>query len=282
MFKIEFILSVLIALATLLIAFSRYAQNNILILYCSIVVFVLSVCFIIYNEKKPKKEKPLKKGDFDDRINSTDEKIDSLKEDCIEKLYDYHDTVAEKEKLKKEKKALEERLAKRGERDDLYKQAKERVAVCDWDSAEALLKKAYEKDTKRKAEDAFELGNVNYFKPDYKKAEKYYEEAVRLDPDNALYLGNLGELLYHTADYKKSIEYSERALEIDKKAFGEQHPNVAIRLNNIGMAWQSLGQNKKAIEYFEKALKIFEDMLGPEHPYTKGVRDNIEIAKMKL
>ena len=123
---------------------------------------------------------------------------------------------------------------------------------------------------------------IKYLKVEYDAARQYYEEAVRLAPDNALYLGNLGNFLLHMADYKKSIEYSERALAINKRNLGEEHPEVAANLNNIGSAWKALGEYKKAIGYYEKALKIFEDKVGADHPYTKTVKGNMEYAKSML
>ena len=59
-------------------------------------------------------------------------------------------------------------------------------------------------------------------------------------------LVTLGEAL-------KDVEY----IQMNRKAFGEDHPEVATILNNIGSVYGDLGQYEKAIFLIDKALKIF-------------------------
>ena len=48
-------------------------------------------------------------------------------------------------------------------------------------------------------------------------------------------------------------------LAIDRKNFGENHPDTAICYNNLGSAYKALGEYGKAIEYYEKAIKMDQE-----------------------
>ena len=194
----------------------------------------------------------LKSKWMEELLEHKDEKISNLEISLDDLTKDYED--------------LTKSVAKRAKEDNLFIDVQEKIQACDYPGAEKLVMQSYEKNRKANAEDAYQLAKLKKLQIQYSEAKKYYEEAVRLAPDNALYLGSLGELLLHMADYKESIKYSERALAIDKKAFGDQHPKVAIILNNIGSAWHSLGEYEKAIEYYEMALAVGKKTLGEQHP----------------
>jgi tetratricopeptide (TPR) repeat protein len=271
MFKIEFILPALIALATLISALFSYRNDKKKILYSSIALFLFALAFIAYDNFKDEGEKPLKKDDFVEAITE-------LREDCLENSAISQEEV---QNLKKEKRKLEEQLAKyaeEGVHKDIFADVKEKVERCELDNAETTMKQHYDQLDEDKAKAAFTLAGIKYLKVEYNAARQYYEEVVRLAPDNALYLNDLGNLLYHMADYKKSILYSERALAINKKKLGEDHSDVATNLNNIGSAWKALGKYKRAIGYYEKALEIDKKAFGDQHPSVARELNNIGMA----
>jgi tetratricopeptide (TPR) repeat protein len=113
---------------------------------------------------------------------------------------------------------------------------------------------------------------------------EHYEESVKLEPENSLYLNELGSILHEIGEYKKALEYYEKALPIanklDKRVFGNSH--IAIILNNIGSACHELGKYEEALENYENAFKNFTQFLGKDHFYTKTVKRTIEDIKPKL
>ena len=124
------------------------------------------------------------------------------------------------------------------------------------------------------AEDAFELATLKELQLQYTQAKQYYHKAVQLDPENPLYLNNLGVILYTLGEYRSAIEYHEHTLKIVEKILGKNHPDVGTILNNLGLAWDSLGKYQKAIQYHEQALKINEKALGKDHPDVAGNLNN--------
>ena len=189
----------------------------------------------------------------------------------------------------KKYKKLEQRLSEAAPEDKTAKLAKEKLDQGDLDSAEKLYYESLEKNLKALAEkqkaaasDAYNLAAIKELKLQYPEALSYYKKAVSLSSDNALYLNDYGTMLLKLADYKQAINQFEQALAIDRKTYGNEHPNVAIRLNNLGAAWKALGEYQKAIEFYEQALAIFSKKLGEDHPYTKTVRGNMDQAKEKL
>jgi tetratricopeptide (TPR) repeat protein len=132
----------------------------------------------------------------------------------------------------------------------------------------------------------YELGWIYHDMGEYKKAIKYYEEALSIDeavfgrrhPKVAIRLNNLGGAWEALGEYDKAIEYYEEALSIDEEVYGRRHPDVATDLNNLGLAWRALGENKKAIEYYEEALAIWKDVYGQKHPHVAASLNNLGLA----
>ncbi len=91
-------------------------------------------------------------------------------------------------------------------------------------------------------------------------------------------LNEAGYTVKEMGENKKAIAYYEQALAIDRKVFGEEHPDVAIDLNNLGAAWSALGENKKAIAYYEQALAIDRKVFGEEHPKVAIRLNNLGMA----
>ncbi|XP_078574413.1 uncharacterized protein LOC144860842 [Branchiostoma floridae x Branchiostoma japonicum] len=103
---------------------------------------------------------------------------------------------------------------------------------------------------------------------DYKKATRYYEQALQMcqiiygqrtaHPDIAMSLNNLGLAWDKLDDYKKAISYHEQALQMNRSIYGQTtaHPHIATSLNNLGSVWNNMGDYKKAISYFEQALQM--------------------------
>ena len=80
-------------------------------------------------------------------------------------------------------------------------------------------------------------------------------------------------LLYIMADryaelgnYKKAIDLCTRSLDIQKRLFGESHPDYATSLSNLAYYYSELGDYSKAVELSTQALEIRKRVLGESHP----------------
>jgi tetratricopeptide (TPR) repeat protein len=202
-------------------------------------------------------------NDLQRSLNLKDKELARLLKTMDEKDVALEDRETKLQELAKKYKELEGRLAQRSAEDEFVAQAKQKLQEGDLEGAEKFLLqsldnnlKAIFENKKAAAADAFELGSVKELQLDYTGAEKFYEQAIQLEPDNTEYLNSFGLILYKLGQFKEAIDYFEKALAIDMKVFGDQHPNVAIRYNNLGEAWRQLGEYQKAIDYFEKALAI--------------------------
>ena len=91
------------------------------------------------------------------------------------------------------------------------------------------------------------LGVAWYEKGDYEKAIKYYENAVRLNPDYAAAFNNLGVAYAKQGKFNLAMEYYRKATNINH--------NYAVAFNNIGVTFYKLSYLQKAVEYFEKAIE---------------------------
>ncbi len=222
-------------------------------------------------------------------LNFKDGVIERLLKTLDEKDVAIQDRDTKLQELAKKYKELEERLAKRSAEDDLVAQAKKKLDVGDFEGAEKLLLQSLEKNIQNLAEkkmaaaaSAFELGSLKELQLEYYSAKKYYEQAVKLEPENTDYLNRYGQILDTLGKHKEAIDYYEKALAIDLKGYGEQHPQVAILYNNLGSAWYSLGKYQKAIDYYEKALAILLKVFGEQHPDTQLVKSNLESLKKNI
>ncbi len=102
---------------------------------------------------------------------------------------------------------------------ELYKIGKYREAIASLNSA--IKDKQYEKN----AEIWHYLGLSSVAEGDYKTARKSFEKAVKIEPENSMYRGNLayGYLLEH--NLKKAMSEAEKVIKIDPK----NHPALIVR-----------------------------------------------------
>jgi len=179
--------------------------------------------------------------------------------------------------------SLKERIAQleavRGEYPDaLLDEAITALQQGDSKQADALFKQIEEENEntiKLVAEAAYQRGKIAQDTVRYLDVLNHYEKAVRLAPNNSLYLNEAGLINQKLAYFKKAIGYHEQALASDLKTYGEDHPDVATDRNNLGMAWQALGEYQKAIGYLEQALGSVFKTYGEAHPDVAIDRNNL-------
>jgi len=124
-----------------------------------------------------------------------------------------------------------------------------------YNEAEGYLQKAIE--IHPNYENAYlQLGNINYYKGAYDQAVSYYQQVLRLDPDDPDGQNNMG-LAYREGakqfgeqgNVSKALEYLKRA----QSLLGENDYETLRLLGVANGTQQNFGE---AIRYFEAALKI--------------------------
>ena len=81
-------------------------------------------------------------------------------------------------------------------------------------------------------------------------------------------LNRAGHYLYERARYEEAEPLYDRALAIDRKAYGEDHPEVAVDLNNLAGLYSKQGRLAEAKLLYERSLAIREKEFGPDHAAT--------------
>ena len=94
----------------------------------------------------------------------------------------------------------------------------------------------------------YNRGNAYYSLGDYARAIEDHDEALRLDPGNALFYSNRGSAYDELGEYRRAIEDYDEALRIN--------PGYLDAYNNRGVAYDHLGEYARAIEDFDQALRL--------------------------
>lgn len=110
--------------------------------------------------------------------------------------------------------------------------------------------------TERNALAYYTLGQFVSEKKDYKTAESYYRQALKIDPDYPDGDASLGLTYAHQGKIKQALPYLEKA--VQKAPFAK-----AKHLYNLGVAYRDLGK-------FEAAEKQFIEALSLRAPYDQA------------
>lgn len=92
-------------------------------------------------------------------------------------------------------------------------------------------------------------------------ARRSYEKSVKLKPDYAEAINNLGTIYYARKSYRKSITYYRRALKVN--------PASASVLSNLGTAYFARRNYETAFRTYQEALAIDPEVF--EHRNAAGV-----------
>ena len=91
------------------------------------------------------------------------------------------------------------------------------------------------------------LGMLYAQNNDLEKAEKYLNNAIKIDPKNPYVLNNFASILIRLGRNNESIEYSQNAINIKK--------DFSLAYNNLGLAQQNIKQSKDAKISFLKSIE---------------------------
>jgi tetratricopeptide (TPR) repeat protein len=118
-----------------------------------------------------------------------------------------------------------------------------------WQSCKALVNKLIAVANARKSAIIFyKRGKVWLDKEDYDKAIEEFEQAIQLDPGNALAYVGRGEACLGKEAYDKAITAFDNAIRFD--------PNNAAYYCNRGLAWLGKEACDKAITDFDNAIRL--------------------------
>jgi tetratricopeptide (TPR) repeat protein len=104
------------------------------------------------------------------------------------------------------------------------------------------------------AEDYFNLAMDLYYKGKVEEAIHYWEEAIRIKPDDAEAWNNKGVALGNLGKREEAIKCYDEAIKIK--------PDYAEAWSNKGMALVNLGKQEEAIKCYDDAIKIKPDDAG--------------------
>ena len=136
------------------------------------------------------------------------------------------------------------------------------------------VKRQPSRDTALLADALVAQGKVASGKGEYEAAIPLFEQAVKIysaGPPNA----DLSEALtalanteYYLGRLEVADALNQRLLDMDRKMFGEAHPNVGIDLYNLGNIALDRAQYARAEHLFGEGLQINRAWYGLQHPRT--------------
>jgi tetratricopeptide (TPR) repeat protein len=103
----------------------------------------------------------------------------------------------------------------------------------------------------RSADNYYKLGLEYYFKNEYNKAIEYFTEAIKLEPDNALYYNDRGICYDWLKEHEKAIVDHSKAIELE--------PDNARYYNSRGICYNWHKEYEKAIADHSKAIELEPD-----------------------
>jgi len=110
-------------------------------------------------------------------------------------------------------------------------------------------------------------GNVYYDGQEFSEATKYYERALKLQPQNADVLTDYGTSLWYTGNADDAIKAFDLAL--------KYQPGRASTLFNLGIVrWQGKKDPKGAVQAWEQLLQS-----NPNYPEKEKLQEFIDRAK---
>jgi serine/threonine-protein kinase len=121
----------------------------------------------------------------------------------------------------------------------------------------------------------YALGKVLEARGRYAESIQALNEAARLQaaqdgaqPDLAASLSELANTEFYAAHYDISEAINKRVLDMQRKIYGERHPQVADTLINLGAIQFQQGRYPDSERYYRQALDIAQEWYGNEHPET--------------
>ncbi len=123
-------------------------------------------------------------------------------------------------------------------------------------------------------------GEIEIYKEDYKEAEAYYKEALRLFPNTGKPYKDLGDYyLYILGDAKKALEYYEQGYKVSKENDENFDYNYKDRfLEAFALSYSALGDTVKTKKYIKDLLNYQKGFFGSIENWL----NNMSYRKIRL
>ncbi len=95
------------------------------------------------------------------------------------------------------------------------------------------------------------LGVVHYNKKEYLLAQKYYRQALKIDPNSIKAWRGLGQTQIATGKYRQAVRTLEKALKMD--------PRLAETYFDLAQAYALSKEYKKAVAAYSKVVELIPD-----------------------
>jgi tetratricopeptide (TPR) repeat protein len=105
-------------------------------------------------------------------------------------------------------------------------------------------------------------------------ARKEYEKAIKLNPQYAEAINNLGAIYYGQKSYRRSIRYYQRALVLTPKA--------ASIYSNLGSAYFARKEYPKAAQCYQTALEIDPEVFEHHNQYGTLLQERSTTERAKF
>jgi len=120
---------------------------------------------------------------------------------------------------------------------------------------------------KKKEAEAFkEKGNACMREAKYEESIVCYTNAIKLDPENAVFLCNRAAAYSKLNQHQNAVEDCKSALKID--------PNYTKAHGRMGLAYSELGRFAEARDSYRKALEL--------EPANEGYQNNLAVAEERV
>jgi hypothetical protein len=96
-----------------------------------------------------------------------------------------------------------------------------------------------------------------------------YSNAVKVSPDSAFALNNVGWEYYMRKDVKQAIYFLKKSAEIN--------PYFPLPLYNLASIYERLGDRDKAIYFYSKSLEVGPYLPGSFDPIAKSIKKKLQI-----
>ena len=125
-----------------------------------------------------------------------------------------------------------------------------RAQVAHWRDSETLWSNALASTTDNIVAEGG-LGDACFAKGKRREAMVYFQNSLRIEPNQAPILSSMGVFFLELGQANESLAHLQRAVELE--------PNFADAHFNLGNTYLELGQAKEAISHFGRALEIAPD-----------------------
>lgn len=105
-----------------------------------------------------------------------------------------------------------------------------------------------------KLKDALDFGDKQYLKGDYYYALDYYQQALKLDPENIELIWKIAETNKAYKDYQQAEKYY--SIVYSKDEDGERYPSALLY---FGLMQKQNGKYKEALDHFKTAKKKYSE-----------------------